>query len=431
MSWIDVRHMWADRFLRSSGLLLASTFVSSLLGFAFWALAARRYPVQAVGEGATLFSVVAFVANSSLLGLNTAVIRFLPTSRNRDSLVSTAITGVCLAAGTGAVIWLVGRPIFTPTLTIMSLSVMSVLAVIGIFVLFSLNVAIDSALLAHARSEYILAKNTVVAALRVALLLAVGASSGYALFVIATAPSAVGAVGAVLLLVTRLGHRLRPHIDLGFVRAAARFCGGNYLAVTFNSLPALVVPVLLTNAGEATSAAYFYVAWSVANLLYVAVMCVNLSFLAEGARDVRVLKPLVARAARVNGVVLSLLMVGTLVTAPLILSVFGRQYAHHAIGVLVFMVLTALFVSVSQVVSAILNLQGRVGSLTGLSMLNAALVMGAVVVLQGRGVTFVGLAWLGGNAAGTVAYIVVLFLDRRRDVPGQHAPKLRARRRPV
>lgn len=429
MARLSLRTLWADSFLRSSGMLLASTFVSSLLGFAFWALAARRNPVEAVGVGATLFAVASFVSSFSLLGLNTAVIRFLPTSRRRDAMVSTVITGVCIAAAAGALIWLVVRGVVTPSLSSVSLGPLSWLAVIGIFVLFSLNVAIDSPLLAHNGSEYILVKNSLVAALRIVLLYLAATSGGYALFVIASAPSLVGALGALVVLSRKFGHRLRPHLDVRFLRDTARFSGGNYLSLTFKSLPAMVTPVLLTNAGEAPAAAYFYVAWSVANLLYVAALCVNLSFLAEGARDLTGLTRLVLRAARVNAVVLLVLMVGTLASAPLVLAIFGPKYAHHARHVLVFLVVSALCIAVIQAITTILNLQGRIGSLTLLSLVEAGLVIGFVAGLKSGGVNAVGLAWLAGYTAAMAAYVVVLFVDRRTDIAAHEAPKLQTRRR--
>ena len=427
MARLNLRKLWADSFIRSSGMMLASTFISSLLGFTFWALAARRNPVDAVGVGVTLFAVASFVSSFSLLGLNTAVIRFLPTSPRRDAMVSTVITGVCLAAGAGATLWLLGRGLVTPSLSSVSLGPLSCLAVIGILVLFSLNVAIDSPLLAHNGSEYILAKNSLVAALRIVLLSIATTSGGFALFVIASAPSTVGALGALVVLTRKFGHRLRPHLDLRFLRDTARFSGGNYLSITFKSLPAMVIPVLLTNAGEPASAAYFYVAWSVANLLYVAALWVNLSFLAEGARDVTGLTRLILRVARVNGAVLLVLMIGTLASAPLVLAMFGPGYAHHAKGLLVFLVVAALCIAVIQAITTILNLQGRIGSLTLLSLAEAGLVIGSVAGLMHRGIHAVGLAWLGGYSAAMMAYIVVMFVDRRTDIAAEEAPKLRIR----
>lgn len=427
MGRLDLRKLWADSFLRSSGMMLASTFVSSLLGFLFWALAARRNAVESVGVAVTLFAVASFVSSFSLLGLNTAVIRFLPTSPRRDAMVSTVITGVCLAAAAGATLWLLGRGVLTPSLSAVSLGPLSWLAVIGIFVLLSLNVAIDSPLLAHNGSEYILVKNSTVAALRIVLLYTATASGGYALFVIAAAPSAVGAAGALIVLTRKFGHRLRPHLDVRFLRDTAQFSGGNYLSITFKSLPAMVIPVLLANAGEPASAAYFYVAWSVANLLYVAALCVNLSFLAEGARDVGGLERLVLRAARVNGAVLLVLMIGTLASAPLVLAMFGPTYAEHARGLLAFLVVAAVCIAVIQGITTVLNLQGRIGSLTLLSLAEAGLVIGAVAGLMHGGIDAVGLGWLAGYAAAMVAYVVVMFVDRRTDVTAEEAPRLRIR----
>jgi O-antigen/teichoic acid export membrane protein len=137
--------------------------------------------------------------------------------------------------------------------------------------------------------------------------------------------------------------------------------------------------------------------------------------------------PLVIKALKVNGLVLLLLMGGTLVAAPVVLRLFGPQYATHATPVLVLLVVAAPFIALIQAVTVILNLQGRMGSLTLLSIVEAGLVVAMVAVFADRGITGVGIGWLTGYGLTALAYVVGLSIDRRRHLAEDEAPKFNPR----
>src|ERR1700729_2173116 len=64
--------------LGNAGTLLATTAVSSALGFGFWALAAHLFSQRAVGLGSAAVSAMTVLGTIGMLGLNTVLIGELP-----------------------------------------------------------------------------------------------------------------------------------------------------------------------------------------------------------------------------------------------------------------------------------------------------------------------------------------------------------------
>jgi O-antigen/teichoic acid export membrane protein len=64
--------------VRSAASLATSTVVTAGIGFIYWALAARTFPVNAVGESSTAISAVSLLAPLSIVSV-------APASRQRIS----------------------------------------------------------------------------------------------------------------------------------------------------------------------------------------------------------------------------------------------------------------------------------------------------------------------------------------------------------
>jgi O-antigen/teichoic acid export membrane protein len=86
--------------LTNASTLAATTGVTSLLGFAYWAAAARLFSQQAVGYGAAAISAMTLLGTLGMLGMGTLLIGELPRRRARASLVSAAL----LTCGLGSLV---------------------------------------------------------------------------------------------------------------------------------------------------------------------------------------------------------------------------------------------------------------------------------------------------------------------------------------
>ncbi len=86
-------------FLVRTALALVSTsFLTSGLGFIYWAVSARLFSPVNIGEAATAIAAMNLIAPLTTLGLGTLLLAELPTmSARRSELVSTAavFSGVC------------------------------------------------------------------------------------------------------------------------------------------------------------------------------------------------------------------------------------------------------------------------------------------------------------------------------------------------
>ena len=105
-----VRDAWRRHqdLLSNASTLAATTGVTSVLGFAYWATAARLFSQQAVGYGAAAISAMTLLGTIGMLGMGTLLIGELPRRSARAGLVSAALL-TCGLGSTGARAW-VRRP---------------------------------------------------------------------------------------------------------------------------------------------------------------------------------------------------------------------------------------------------------------------------------------------------------------------------------
>jgi hypothetical protein len=87
---------WSRSLLGTVISLIATTGVTSVLGVAFWWLAAHRASLSTVGNGSAAVSAMTLVATFGMAGLNTTLIPHLARrSRHGDGLLAA---GLCVSA---------------------------------------------------------------------------------------------------------------------------------------------------------------------------------------------------------------------------------------------------------------------------------------------------------------------------------------------
>ncbi|MGO8882974.1 MAG: lipopolysaccharide biosynthesis protein, partial [Streptosporangiaceae bacterium] len=105
-----------DHMLRDSLYLILSSGLQAALGFTFWIIAARLFSAADVGRAGSLIAATVLIAYVALLGLNSTLVRYLPTAPDRDALITA---GFLLVAGCGAgigLLYVVLTPVLAPRL---------------------------------------------------------------------------------------------------------------------------------------------------------------------------------------------------------------------------------------------------------------------------------------------------------------------------
>src|SRR5436309_11033844 len=80
--------------LRNSGYNMGTTIVSSLLGYLYWVLAARRYDAAEVGLAASLIAALTIASAASSIGLGATIVQSLPKRRAVDAWSATLNSSV-------------------------------------------------------------------------------------------------------------------------------------------------------------------------------------------------------------------------------------------------------------------------------------------------------------------------------------------------
>ncbi|GAA2723326.1 glycosyltransferase [Actinocorallia aurantiaca] len=394
-----------DALLRGSTLLLANTAVLAVLGFAFWTLAARRYPPADVGRLAAVVAAVNLLATVAALGLPNTLLRHL-ASAPRPRLLTAAAVGAVGSAGAALAALAFVAWSALPFSKDLDPAPGTVALVVALVVATAAGSTFDAGLIAVRATGPLLAKNTAGSVLKLAVLLA--APAGAAALV---ASYGSGIAAACLL----GGLALLPRLARGGGPAGLRdrlgFSLRSHLGTVLGILPSTVVPLQILAILGAGPAAWFAVAFQIAAFL---------TFIPAAAGQVLFAES--RRASRRRNITLALLWTYglllpavslTLLAAPRLLAVFGPGYAAEAAGPLRLLALSALVGAGNYLVDALLIADDRTAAFTFANGANAVLVLAATALCAPHGVTAAAGGWALAQAASLLIGMGLLARGRQ------------------
>ena len=336
---IRLRATWAAwlrqnwDLLSNAGALFGATAVTSLVGLAFWAVAARLFPERAVGYGAAAISVMSLLGTVGMLGLGTVLISELPRRAHRAGLVSAAL----LASGLGSL--LLGA-VFSMTAPLLSTRLSGVTGTVSEAALFTVGVGLtgaslvfDQAAIGLVRGGLQLGRNALFAVAKLAILpvTAIFLEDNFGVGI--TASWIAGTAVSLGLVAAWLWHRREPVLprpDWRILRGLTWTVAAHNWVNIGVQVPRLLMPVLATVVVSPTANAAFFTAWSLSGFLFIVPLDLATALFAAGSQQARVttkklrLSLWLSMAAGAAGI--SLLGFG----AHLVLSVFGAAYVSQA-----------------------------------------------------------------------------------------------------
>jgi O-antigen/teichoic acid export membrane protein len=319
----------------NSGSLVATTLVTSGLGFFFWWLAARRFSPEAVGFASTIISAMMLLGTIGVLGFGTLLMGELPRQPGKEkSLISTAIITVGLAGGVLGILFAVMSPWLSPDFRVLVESLASISLFSSGVCLTAMALVIDQALIGLLRGGLQFWRNVIMAGVKLGALLVAGLwftnRSGLTIYVTWAIGNLLSFV-MVAFLVWPKQWNLNAYLpQWGLLRKLGRLALGHHALNLALQVPGLVLPILVTSLLSVRMNAYFYTAWMVANLIYAGPTALATVLYAVVAADHALLKPktrLTLKFSLLIGLIGSaFLMIGS----EWILSFFGASYAKEA-----------------------------------------------------------------------------------------------------
>ncbi len=393
--------------------LIVSSVASSLLGFAFWIVAARYYPATDVGLASALFAAIGLLSSFSLFGFNIALIRFLPEEGDRGGMISSCltITGACsiiLAA-----IFIVGLPLWSPKLLLLQGN----LVLLTLFIIFTAAmslVVMQSSIFIALRSTWLLLTQQVLSGiLRILLaitLVTFGVLGIFSSWGIAICIALL--VGSLFIMKIQPSYRPFPAIKKGVISKMLRFSVGNYVAEVVGSAQFFLLPLIILSLLGAEATAYFRIAYGVSIILFMIPSAINRSLFAEGSHEPDKLRSNVIRAVRLMFFLLIPALAVIFFFGDKILLLFGREYSQNALQTLWLLSLSALPLAINELYIVIRRVQLRIKAVIYTYLSIATITIAASCILIPKyGLIGVGMGWVLGE--GLVAIVCAVTMMKR------------------
>jgi O-antigen/teichoic acid export membrane protein len=369
----SVWHRHED-MLRNVLALLATTGLTSALGFAYWDIAARLFSQEAVGYGTAAVSAMTFTSTIGVSGLGMLLIGDLPKRQNRAGLISAAMIASAGASFILALVFVLAVPHFT--------SHYDDVAGSGV-ALTAMSVVFDSATIGMQRGGLQLIRNLAFVLIKLLTLIGfatiIHTSTGIGLFA-----SWVAAIPAAFLLVVvrlwfaRANILARP--DWQVLRSLARVLfAHNWLNLALQ-VRGLLTPVLVAAILSPADNAAYYVAMTICMGLFILPVHLSTSLFAATTGDNTLIAPKLRFAVR-TGLTLGIpAMVVLGFGAHSILSLFGRGYAQAATFPMILMVLNYLPNLPNSYYISVARATGRLSQAATVMSVFSVLELGVIVV---------------------------------------------------
>ncbi len=389
-----------DLFL-NAGSLMATTVVTSLFGFAYWWVAARTAPAEAVGQASAAVSAMTLIGTIGMFGMGTMLISDLGGLKGRRwDLISTCLLVAGSAATAGGLVYVALAHLAIPGLrSALGGTAATVLLVAGI-ALNAMTLVLDEALVGLLQGPLQLMRNFWFSLIKLVAAGRAGAAADRAERW-GTAAHLGGRHGAVggdpgrVAAPPRHGRLAPPGLALLRGRGRATFDHNLLNLATY--LPRAALPLVVTAVLSASANAAFYTAFMVLSFLAMVPGNVALTLFAVASGDKAALRSKVRVGLLLclaGGLPVSIVVA---VAAHPIMSIFGAQYADAAGRALTILALTYVPFVFHHFFLAISRVQNRV--------------RGAGVFSVFAGLAELAAAWYGGSRGSLtelVAWVAIV-----------------------
>lgn len=395
-----LKDIYKDHLYRNSIYLILDSVIAAAFGFLFWIIAARLFTTAQVGYATTIISAIGLVASFSFLGLNTALIRYLPQSKNKSRLIGSCINLSGLVSIFIAFIFLVLVPVWSPKLMFVLDSPALFIMFIVYTLFWVLFTQVESVFISSRRSQIVLFKTIIFSVCKVllpVLLVFLGAFGILSSYYIASL------IGFIF---TLFFFKYKFVIDFSLIKEMFVFSFGNYIAGIFIMLPTMILPIIITNHLGPEPTAYFYMALMIAGLLFVIPGSVSRALLSEGSHSTEDLSKKIKKAYLFNFLILTLGVIILLVIGKFILGLFKPEYVQ-AYPLLIFFSLSGFFLVINTIYGTVWNIKKQVKYVIIQNLIKAFFIIVPVLIFISNGsILLISKIWLGSEVIAAIFSVI-------------------------
>ena len=402
--------------LRNGHALILSSLATSGIGFLFWILAARSYPVAVVGRDTAALSAMTFIGGVAQFNLTGALVRFIPVagSKTRQFVLSTYAISVATAIPLALVfIALLSR--LAPDLVFLKTDWLFVLWWAMSTATWALFVLEDGVLTGLRRAKWVPVENIGFSFAKIAFVVPLAALAPKSGIYLAWSLAALVTVLPTNFLVFKraIPRALQAPAGSDFSLAQImRYVPYDCLASLCWLAAVSLTPLLVIHLVGPTVSAVYSLDWVIANVLYLVSINMGSSMIVESALDNSILREHLWRVRLHLVKLLTPIVAIMAVGAALILRLFGGYYATEGASTLGILALSALPFALTSTAMSALRVRNRTRAVFLLNAAICILVLSLVwALVPVYGVRGAAVAWLVGQCV--VAAVVLVIGDAR------------------
>lgn len=395
-----MQELLTSRLFNNTLFLVLNTLVMTLSGFIFWIIVARMYTPEQVGISSTIISAIILIGLLSMAGLNFSMVRFLPSSDNPVELINSSIMLTLSACMLLTCFFIGGLKILSPSLIFLQESAPALIGFIVFSLFWTLTSISDYIFIARQRAEYVLYKNLIYAVLRICFPL------GAVLFYYSVY-GIVGSWGLAVIIASTVmiifflpkvqrNYRLGISMNSRLIKELFPYALGSYLISLFSSAPRLLLPLVVLNVAGASENAYFFIAWSSAELTFAIPVATSLSLFSLGSNSQDTLQKDVVKSLKLTFLFIVPAALIFVLAGKWVLMIFGQVYATQSLLLLQILAVSSLPIAVNYIYSAVLRITDRLRELIIIRSVVAIIILVAAhYLVPVYGIVLIGIIWLG------------------------------------
>lgn len=401
-----LKKIYNDSLLKNSAYLITTNFFNLILGFFFWVIATRYYTPEDIGIISAILSSMSLISVIGLVGLPMSLMFYLPIySKNANNIINSCLIIGIIMSITLSLIFILGLDIWAPKLK----SYLIDLEVIIIFIIATVMMTISSLMSgtfsAGKRSSFNMIKENIFGFTKIfPLILFTGFGSIGVL--LSWSIGLIISVIAGFFLLSKLWKYYPMFIFDPIIKSMTSFSVGNYIAGIMYILPKFVFPIMIVNIISAESAGYFFIAMTIAGLLYGIPYSIASSFLVESSDKDKFWNN-VDKAIKFN---IGLLIPGLLlfiIFGKFILNLFNPDYADNSFVTLIILSVTSIPISLIIIFNTVRTAQKKIMTVIKINvMLSVMTIIFSIPLMRIWNIEGVAISYLITN---TITALVIVF----------------------
>ena len=400
-----IRKLSKDSLIKNSIYLIMASFFSVIIGFFFWIIAARYYTQNDIGMTSAIISSMSLISIISLVGFPTALIFYLPRFKDVNKIINSCIILSALISIILSLVFIAGLKIWAPDIEQIFNNLELILAFVIITTMVTISAIMSGSFTAGRRSSFHMFKENIFGIIKIFPLILFTGFGAMGIF-LSWGLGLMIAITIGFILLNKLW-KYSPSLKFDpIIKNMAGFSAGNYVAGIFYSLPRMIFPIMILNLISSESAGYFFIAMTVAGLLYGISQSMSNSLLAESSNGEDLWKS-VRKAIRLN---LLLLIPGILlfiIFGKFVLNMFNHNYGENASTVLIILALASIPLSMINMFNTVRNAQKRVMSTVKINAIVAIItIILSIPLMKTTGIEGAALAYLIANTVGAIIVII-------------------------